>query len=136
MPREPSIIGEMLEDLERAGYDSKSARRAALREYSKTRTPLVSASPDGIQAVIAAAARKRRQVIIRYKHKNDGDVVDNRVEPYSYRYKPAKGMRGLFKWLYAYHRAHRTIEMYLVRNIQSATATEQPFAPRWPVEIE
>lgn len=88
-----------------------------------------------VKSEIAAAAGERKMLSIIYGPKlTNGDTVKRMVEPYSYRVRRlASGGYGTF--LFAYHPAHKSIEMYLLKYIQAAGKTNRSFSPRWPVEI-
>jgi predicted DNA-binding transcriptional regulator YafY len=75
--------------------------------------------------IIADAARNLRCVKLTYK-----DEVRT-VEPYSYRISPT-GSGTLF---YGFHREDNQIKAFLLDKIQSVEPSDEPYSPRWAVEI-
>jgi len=81
------------------------------------------------------AAQRLRKVRMRYKRVTDHKWVTRTVEPYSYRMERHAGNRGIWRFLYAYHPQHESIEKYLLRNVRAITVTGATYSPRWRVEI-
>lgn len=60
------------------------------------------------------------------------------VEPYSYRYRgKPKNPQGKKELLFfGYCRPHDEIHAFKLEKIQGLIVTDEPFTPRWPIEVD
>lgn len=117
-------------------------RNEALRARATGRTPLplrkrAPVRPRlgirGFMATIVHAARNLRMIRVRYHKVTTGEIVTRVLEPYSFRFRRLS--IGRARVLFGYHRAHKSIEMYVTKRIQWVELTNRRYSPRWKVEI-
>lgn len=81
-----------------------------------------------IKEIIAAAGRNLRTVIIT-AHEDGGGTETREAEPYSYR------ITGGTEKFFCYDISRGGVRNFHVSKIVSVSVTENPFTPRWPVEV-
>jgi len=79
--------------------------------------------------ILADAAGRRVIVRLSYPEHGEGGITDYMVEPYSYR---SLGGNLVF---YGYDTSAGHIKAFRLDKIQNVQVTEEPYEPRWTIEL-